>query len=61
MTEKDKEGLNETYILVVCCIAYGVGGVVGISLFTLFVMGKIRRSVSGELPAKLGGSVCLGI
>ena len=60
-TEKDKEGLNETYILVICVIAYAVGGLVGIALFTLFVMGKIRRSVSGEFPAKLGGSLCLGI
>ena len=41
ITEKDKEGLNETYILYICVIGYVLGGLVGIVVFTLFILGKI--------------------
>ena len=53
-TEKDKEGLNETWILWLGVVAYVLGGLASIVIFTLFILGKFRRSESSELSFRLG-------
>jgi len=55
--EKEKDPLNETTIVVLVSICYGVGFVGTLVVFVLFAIGKMDSSV----PQKIGGGVCSGI
>ena len=55
--EKEKAPLNETAIIVLVSISYGVGFVAALTFFILFAV----RKITGSIVISISGAVCCGI